>query len=121
MVSEAVRHAQADDHGPRARRRQHVTSGLTLLVACTVFAVYDYTTSRWRLVQDVAMLADIVGSNSTGALAFEDRRAAADTLRAMSVDSHVVSARLIASDGTLFGSYVQQQPGQDRQAAAETL
>src|SRR5229473_226292 len=55
-------------------------SGVTLLAVCTVFATYDYITLRSRLVRDVTMLADIVGTNSTAALTFKDATAAAETL-----------------------------------------
>src|ERR1700682_2508941 len=52
------------------------TSGVALIAACAVFATEDYVTLRSRLVRDVTMLADIVGTNSTAALTFKD--AAAD-------------------------------------------
>src|ERR1700724_2410951 len=50
-------------------------SGVTLLAACMVFATYDYTSMRSRLVGDVTMLADIVETNSTAALTFKDATA----------------------------------------------
>jgi signal transduction histidine kinase/CheY-like chemotaxis protein len=83
------------------------TSGLTLMVACTVFAVYDYATSRSRLVRDVTMLADIVGSNSTAALTFNDARAAEDTLHAMALNAHIIDARLFTRDGTRLAVYAR--------------
>ena len=58
------------------------TSGVTLMAACTVFATYDYINLRSRLVRDVTMLADVVGTNSTAALTFKDAAAATQTLRA---------------------------------------
>ena len=36
-----------------------IISGVTLLIACTVFVVSDYLTTRSRLVRDISMLADI--------------------------------------------------------------
>jgi signal transduction histidine kinase/CheY-like chemotaxis protein len=83
------------------------TSGVTLLAACTVFVAYDYVTQRDRLVRDVTMLADIVGTNSTGALAFNDAEAATETLRATAINTHITRARLFASDGTLLSTYVR--------------
>jgi signal transduction histidine kinase/CheY-like chemotaxis protein len=83
------------------------TSGLTLMVACTVFAVYDYATSRSRLVRDVTMLADIVGSNSTAALTFNDAGAAEDTLHAMALNAHIIDARLFTRDGTRLAVYTR--------------
>ena len=83
------------------------TSGVTLMAACTVFATYDYVNSRSRLVRDVTMLADIVGTNSTAALTFKDAAAAADTLRATAVNEHILDARLFTRDGTLLATYMR--------------
>src|SRR5262249_11228575 len=83
------------------------TSAVSLVVACAVFAIYDYTTSRTRLVRDVTTLADVVGANSTAALAFRDVQAATETLRAMAFDRHIVSARLLTNDGAPLGTYTR--------------
>jgi signal transduction histidine kinase/CheY-like chemotaxis protein len=85
------------------------TTGVTLIVACTVFATEDYVTLRSRLVRDVTMLADIVGTNSTAALTFNDAAAAAETLRATAVNDHILDARLFTRDGTLLATY--RRPG----------
>ena len=86
-----------------------MVSGVTLAVACAVLLIYDYSASRFRLVRDVTTLADVVGSNSTGALAFGDTKAAEETLRSASVDGHVVSARLFTRDGTQLAAYTNDQ------------
>jgi len=85
------------------------TSGLTLVIACTVFAVYDYATSRSRLVRDVTMLADIVGNNSMAALTFSDATAARETLRAMSTNEHIFDARLFTAKGVLLATYAREE------------
>ena len=83
------------------------TGGITMMVACTVFATYDYVNSRSLLVRDVTMLADIVGTNSTAALTFKDATAAADALRATAVNEHILDARLFTRDGTLLATYMR--------------
>jgi signal transduction histidine kinase/CheY-like chemotaxis protein len=83
------------------------TSGVTLLAACTVFGTYDFVNLRSRLVRDVTMLADIVGTNSTAALTFKDATAGAETLRATAVNEHILDARLFTSDGTLLATYAR--------------
>jgi signal transduction histidine kinase/CheY-like chemotaxis protein len=84
-----------------------VTSGVSLLAACTVFATYDYLNSRSRLVRDVTVLADIVGINSAAAVTFRDATAARDTLRATAVNDHILEARLFTADGTLLATYTR--------------
>src|ERR1700730_3162754 len=83
------------------------TSGVTLLAACTVFGTYDFVNLRSRLVRDVTMLADIVGTNSTAALTFKDATAAAETLRATTVNEHILDARLFTRDGALVATYTR--------------
>src|SRR4051812_24083615 len=84
-----------------------VTSGASLLAACTVFATYDYLTSRARLVRDVTVLADIVGINSAAAVTFRDAIAARDTLRATAVNDHILNAHLFTADGMLLATYIR--------------
>ena len=79
-----------------------VTSTLTLLAASTAFGVYDYTTAKARLISDVTTLADVVGRNSTAALAFDDAAAAEDTLGALAISPYVVGARLLTTDGRVL-------------------
>jgi signal transduction histidine kinase/DNA-binding response OmpR family regulator len=84
-----------------------ITSGVTLVAACTVFAAYDYINLRSRLVRDVTMLADILGANSIGALTFKDAAAATDTLRANAINEHITRARLFTADGALLATYMR--------------
>jgi signal transduction histidine kinase/ActR/RegA family two-component response regulator/HPt (histidine-containing phosphotransfer) domain-containing protein len=84
-----------------------VTSGASLAAACTVFATYDYLTSRSRLVRDVTVLADIVGINSAAAVTFRDVVAARDTLRATAVNGHILDAHLFTADGRLLATYTR--------------
>src|SRR4051812_5828726 len=86
-----------------------ITSGVTLLVACVVFAAYDYINQRARLVRDVTMLADIVGTNSTAALTFGDAAGAAETLRATAVNDHILNARVFTRQGTALATYLRPQ------------
>jgi signal transduction histidine kinase/DNA-binding response OmpR family regulator len=86
------------------------TSGVALVAAITVFVAYDYYTQRSRVRRDVTMLADIVGTNSIAPLTFADATAAADTLRAIQINSHVLSARLVMPDGSTLATYLR--PGE---------
>jgi signal transduction histidine kinase/HPt (histidine-containing phosphotransfer) domain-containing protein len=84
-----------------------ITTGVALIGACTVFATYDYVTSRSRLVRDVTMIADVVGANSIAALTFKDATAAVDTLRVTEVNQHILDARLFTRDGALLATYLR--------------
>jgi signal transduction histidine kinase/ActR/RegA family two-component response regulator len=83
------------------------TSAVTLITGCVVFATYDYIDARSRLVRDVTLLADMLGTNSIAPLTFNDATAAAETLRATAVNEHIESARLYMPNGALLASYVR--------------
>jgi signal transduction histidine kinase/CheY-like chemotaxis protein len=84
-----------------------ITTGVALIGACTVFATYDYVSSRSRLVRDVTMIADVVGANSIAALTFQDATAAIDTLQVTVVNEHILDARLFTRDGALLATYMR--------------
>ena len=65
----------------------------------TAVLAWDLSSARTRLVRDTGMLADVIGSNSTAAVAFGDAKAATDTLRALTVNESIVSAAIWAKDG----------------------
>ncbi|HET9270412.1 MAG TPA: ATP-binding protein [Vicinamibacterales bacterium] len=83
------------------------TSAVTLITGCVVFATYDYIDARSRLVRDVTLLADMLGTNSIAPLTFNDATAAAETLRATAVNEHIESAHLYMPNGTRLASYVR--------------
>jgi two-component system, sensor histidine kinase len=87
------------------------TSGITLITGCVVFAIYDYIDARSRLIRDVTLLADMLGTNSIAPLTFNDATAAAETLRATAVNEHIESARLYMPNGTLLAGYVRSGSG----------
>ena len=82
-----------------------LTSGLVLSLACLILAAYDLRRAYQDLETDLVSLAQLIGSNSTGALTFDDPRAADEILAAMSARPHIVSARLYDAEGRPFATY----------------
>jgi signal transduction histidine kinase/CheY-like chemotaxis protein len=80
------------------------------VVACVAILAYDVSSARQGLAQDMGVVADVVGANSTAALAFGDARGARETLGAVAAVEHVVSAAILLSDGTVFAEY-HRRPG----------
>ena len=77
-----------------------ITASASLILACAVFFAYDFSTSRDRLVRDMGMLADVIGRNSTAAIEFGDEKGAGETLKGLTPNQHIVSAVILARDGT---------------------
>ncbi len=55
--------------------------------------------------QKLELLADVIGLNSTAALAFNDAAAATETLTALRSDPHVMAGGLYDAHGNLFAHY----------------
>ena len=81
------------------------TAALALLTTAAAMLVYDYTSQRAVLVRDTAMLAEVVGTNSTAALAFADAKVASETLSAVAANPHIVSAAVHQPDGRVLALY----------------
>jgi two-component system sensor histidine kinase/response regulator len=85
-------------------------SSLALLLACAAFIGYDSYTFRIAKVQDVATLAEIIGSNSTGALTYQDSNSAKEVLGALSSKKQISEACIYDRQGQVFATY-QRDPG----------
>jgi two-component system, sensor histidine kinase and response regulator len=80
-------------------------SGLALALACVAFISYDSYSFRIAKVQDVATLAEIIGSNSTGALTYQDANSARDVLSALSSKKQISEACIYDRRGQVFAKY----------------
>ena len=82
-----------------------VTSSVTLLLAGAAYVTYDLITFRHAMTRNLLTLAEIIGTNSTAALAFDDPAAGRATLASLKAEQHIVAACLYGKDGRLFASY----------------
>jgi signal transduction histidine kinase/CheY-like chemotaxis protein len=82
-------------------------SSLALLLACASFIVYDQHAFRLSKVRDVTTLASIIGSNSTGALTYQDATTATEVLGALSSKRQIVEAYIYDMKGQVFASYLR--------------
>jgi two-component system, cell cycle sensor histidine kinase and response regulator CckA len=88
-----------------------VTTGTALLLAGVGIVISDSILYRTRIQRDLSTLATIIGDNSTAALAFDDPRVAAETLRALRARPHMVAACIYQPDGQVFAEYVRPASG----------
>jgi signal transduction histidine kinase/DNA-binding response OmpR family regulator len=82
-------------------------SGTAVALACVAFISYDSYTFRLSKVQDVATLAEIIGSNSTGALTYQDANSATDVLRALNTKKQISEACIYDRQGQTFAKYTR--------------
>jgi len=87
---------------------------LTLATRVMVFAILalfliigDQITFRRGMVKDLTTLADVIGSNSTAALSFNDPQSAVETLAALRAVPNVISAYILTKNRTIFAKYLR--------------
>jgi two-component system, sensor histidine kinase and response regulator len=76
-----------------------------LIPASLAVLTYDQIAARADMRSDLEVLAEIVGSNSTAAVTFGDRRAAEELLSGLKAKKHIVTAVIYAEGGKPFASY----------------
>jgi signal transduction histidine kinase/CheY-like chemotaxis protein len=84
-----------------------VMSGVSLVLASTALVVFKSIDVRREAVNQISTLAQMIGSNTTAALSFQDRHAAEETLGALRADQQIPLAEVFTPDGSLFARYVR--------------
>jgi PAS domain S-box-containing protein len=82
-----------------------LASGSALLLASAALFFYDFHTFKQDMVRQLSTEAQIVGSNSVSALAFNDSESARNTLAALRASPHVLYAAIYNDSGILFADY----------------
>ena len=81
------------------------TSGTALLIACLLVVSYDIHRFRANQVEQLSLLADVLGQNSAAALAFNDRQSASEILASSRLASSVMGICLYLNDGSSFARF----------------
>ncbi len=82
-----------------------LTGCFALALSSSAVVVYDQVVARSDMRNDLGVLAEIVGSNSTAAVTFRDQRAAEEILSGLKAKRHIVAATIYGDDGKPFASY----------------
>lgn len=82
-----------------------IVTSAALLIAVAGSAINEWFSSRAQVFQQLQTEADIIGSNSIGALSFLDEESAARTLATLGTDTNIVAAALFLPEGFRFASY----------------
>ncbi len=80
-------------------------SGIVLVLSFAAIITTDLILYRSSMIKNLSTLADIIGTNSTAALIFNDPDAAEEILEALSVEQNIVQANIYTTKGRLFASY----------------
>ena len=89
----------------RLTRTIVLSSGLVVLLSSAGLLTYDLIEFRRTLTQDLTTQAEIIGANTTAALAFDDDRAATQILAALEAKPEILLAVLTSADSTELARY----------------
>lgn len=87
-----------------------LTSSFALLLMGSALITYEFVSFRRALPLNLGVLAQIVGSNSTAALAFDDQKNAQEILGALAAEHQITSAAIYDQNGRIFVSFPSDVP-----------
>jgi PAS domain S-box-containing protein len=82
-----------------------LTSTVALLLACGGFITYEVVVFRRQMTRSLSILAEVIGNNSSGALDFNDQRAAQEMLSALRAEPNIVAACIYTKGDEPFATY----------------
>ena len=87
-----------------------LTSSLALLLMGSALIIYERATFRNGLALHMGVLAQIIGANSTAALAFDDSKNASEILAALLAEKQIQAAAIYDRNGVMFTSFPDKIP-----------
>ena len=82
-----------------------LTSSFALVLMASALITYELVTFRRSLAVNMGVLGQIVGANSTAAIAFRDPKNAQETLRALAAEHQVTAAAIYDERGNIFAHF----------------
>jgi signal transduction histidine kinase len=84
-----------------------LTTSVVFVLTAVAFFTYDIVTLRRRMVEDLTVMARIIDSNTSAQMLFNEQEPATKVLATLKAQPHIISARLLTTDGQVFASYVR--------------
>jgi len=84
-----------------------LTSGIGVVLGCAGFLAYDMQAHREAKIEELRSVADLIGTSSTAALAFDDALGGERLLEALKSRPHIRAGVLYRAGGSFFASYIR--------------
>ncbi len=89
----------------------NIATIIAVLFASILFGASEAFNYRRNTVEQIATLADVIGTNSTAAITFEDPELAGQVLASLEANDAIIDAHIYDASGTLFSAYVRPGSG----------
>ncbi len=97
----------------------HVATLFAVLIAALLFGASEALHYRKATIEEIVTLGDVIGTNSTAAITFEDEQLANNVLTPLSADPAIIIARIYMADGKLLATYTADKNAESENIAAE--
>jgi len=94
------------------------TTVTALLLASVMQAATEGIAYRQDIVENLATIADVIGTNSVAAITFEDQQTANQVLRSLKAEPSIITGQIFDTNGKRLATYASErvpvaQPGDD--------
>lgn len=89
----------------RLIRLTSLASAISLLIVFTALFIYEVVSYREGTIREMNILANVLASNSTAALAFDDASVAEEIISAVKAERLITTAVLFKADGSILASF----------------
>lgn len=84
-----------------------IISFIAIVIASVIFARYDKKQFDTQTLNNLTILADIVGSNNTANIMFDYPEEARSVLQTLSIDKNICAARIYDNNNNIFAEYTK--------------
>ena len=84
-----------------------ITAGLALLLASSAYFAIEVYQLRGVMVENLSVLARLIGANATASMLFDDVDDAEKTLATLEEQDHILAAALYDDSGRVFAHYLR--------------
>ena len=84
-----------------------LASGVALILACLILALFERSDFRRRMVQDLSIIAQMAGQNSAAGITFNEPGSVEKRLASLSVHPHVMRASIYLANGRKFAEFLR--------------
>lgn len=81
------------------------TNALVICATATAFVVHERATLQHETRGKLELLADVIGNNAAPSILFDDPKVATQMLEGLAPNGHIVSARIVRPDGSVFAQF----------------
>jgi signal transduction histidine kinase len=94
----------------KLQRMMLIACGAILLLTCSTYFIYELDSFRESSVKHLSVLGKMLSSNTTAALAFQDKESATEILSSLKAEPNVIRACIYDTGGKIFASFPVAAP-----------